>query len=220
MLALLLLLANLQPGMVRIEGGAFRPLYALPGHARAQVATFALDTLPVSAAQYVAFARQQPRHAVAGMRPDARRPATRVSWAAAEAYCRARGARLPTTYEWEYAARADERSRTAGDTQGFRQRVLELAIRTRPATYTLGSGLRNIWGVRDLHGGLNEWTHDYNGHLGEHHGHGGSTTQCASGTVQTGDPGDYAAFMRYSYRTHANAQHGAANTGFRCAMSL
>ena len=217
MIAWLLIVGALQSGMVRVAGGEFTPLFAAPGQPVVRVAAFAMDTVAVSQAQFQAFARKYPQYAVRGMGSSATLPATNVSWKAANAYCRARGARLPTTYEWEYVARADEKRRDATGDASFRQRILELTMKNRGSN-RIGSGLRNVFGIRDLHGGVWEWTHDYNGHLGEHHGHGQSTTQCASGTVQTGDPHDYAAFMRYSFRATADAERGAGNVGFRCAL--
>ena len=220
MLAALLLAAatGLQPGMTRIAGGEFTPLYATPGQPAVRVAGFAIDTIPTTEAQFAAFAQRHTRFSFAGMGRSTTRAATRVSWEAAEAYCRARGARLPTTYEWEYVARADESNRDASRRSSFRKRVLELALRTG-SNAAIGLGFRTVWGVRDLHGVVFEWTHDYNGHLGAHHGHSGSTMMCASGTVQTGDASDYAAFIRYSFRSTADADRGAGNVGFRCAGS-
>ena len=217
MTATLLLLAALQPGMVRIAGGEFKPLYATPGHPVVRVASFALDTLPVSEAQFAAFVAQQPNWKLAapqGARAD--RAVRNVSWRAADAYCRRRGARLPTTYEWEYAARADETRRDASGDVAFRQRALDLVMRSGSVA-RMGKGMRSVWGVRDLHGGVFEWTHDYAGHLEAHHGHGEMMTMCASGTVQTGDAGDYAAFFRYSFRSTADPGIGAGNVSFRCA---
>jgi formylglycine-generating enzyme required for sulfatase activity len=217
MIAWLLLVAGLQTGMVRVAGGEFKPLYATPGQPVVQVTAFAIDTVAVSQAQFTQFARRHPQFAVPGMGNSAALPATKVSWKAANAYCQARGARLPSTYEWEYLARADEKRRNASGDASFRQRILELTMKNKPGN-RIGGGLRNVFGVRDLHGGVWEWTHDYSGHLGAHHGHGQSTTQCASGTVQTGDASDYAAFMRYSFRSTADADRGASNVGFRCAV--
>ena len=217
MFTALLLAAALQPGMVRVAGGEFKPLFATQGQPVARVATFAIDTLPVSEAAFRSFAARHPKYEVRGMGNSAMRAATRVSWAAAEAYCKSRSARLPTTYEWEYLARADEKQRDASTSSAFRQRVLEMTMRTGSSP-RMGRGLRNMWGVRDMHGGVFEWTHDYNGHVRGHHGHGKMTTMCAAGTVQTGDASDYAAFMRYSFRATAAAEQGAGNIGFRCAV--
>jgi sulfatase modifying factor 1 len=217
MFTALLLVAALQPGMVRVAGGEFKPLFATQGQSVARVAAFAIDTLPVSEAAFQGFAARHPQFAVRTMGNSAVRAATHVSWAAAEVYCKARGARLPTTYEWEYLAAADETQRDASASSAFRQRVLELALRTGSAAH-MGRGLRSVWGVRDLHGGVFEWTHDYNGHVRGHHGHGKMTTMCAAGTVQTGDASDYAAFIRYSFRATAAARQGAGNIGFRCAV--
>jgi sulfatase modifying factor 1 len=188
-------------GMVRIEAGTFRPFYSQPGVTTVKIAAFALDSVPVSEKEFFRTATSR-----------ADRPATRVSFVAAEAYCKARGARLPTTNEWEYVALASETSRNASALPSFRQRVLELTMRMRPATFTIGSGMRNVWGVRDIHGGVNEWTHDFG-----HHKHG---ENCAAGTLQTGDGSDYAAFMRYAFRSAATTTTTASNVGFRCASSI
>lgn len=228
---------QVNPGMVRIEAGSFKPLYAQPGETIARVASFAIDTVPVSQRDFVAFATRYSQWTpgkVPALFADrgylentgsaADQPVTRVSWFAAAAYCRARGARLPTTNEWEYAARASERRRDASTDAEFKQLVLELAMRSRPASFRIGSGLRNVWGVRDLHGGVTEWTQDFHTIFGDadsrRTGHADRSITCASGAVTSGDASDYAAFLRYAFRATAEARMTGANVGFRCAASL
>lgn len=205
-------------GMAPIDGGTFKPLYATAGHRAVQVAPFAIDTVAVSESAFAAFIAQHPRWSLGRTLSNPRKPVTGVTWHAAAAYCSARGARLPTTYEWEYVARANETNRNAAATSSFKQRALELAIKARPASFLLGSGLRNVWGVRDLHGGIAEWTADFNATAHAHnHGKHVPSMTCASGTVETGDPSDYAAFMRYSLRRTLDVNTSAGNVGFRCA---
>ena len=206
-------------GMVRIQGGSFRPLYTQTSQPTVRVAPFAIDSVPVSQAQFLAFTRQQPKWSAMAQGADRKRAATNVSLEAAAAFCRARGARLPTTDEWEYVALASEQERNSMARPAFRQRVLELAMRTRGA-HAIGSGLRNVWGVRDIHGGLHEWTSDVH-HFGPHESHGSGhrnhVLSCGSGVAQTGDATDLAAFMRYATRATADTNTGSANIGFRCA---
>ena len=224
---------QLPSGMVRISAGEFRPLRKSEGNS-VRVNAFAVDTVMVSRAAFAEFVRTHPQWAPGSIstsladgdylkeprdKNDGRRPATWVSWHAAQAYCQARGARLPTTAEWEYVARADERERAAADKAGFRQRTLELATSVRPSAFLIGSGLRNVWGVRDLHGGPFEWTQDFSGPATGHHLHKEGAT-CGSGAVDSGDASDYAAFLRAAFRTAATPQTTAGNIGFRCAATL
>ena len=228
--------SRVPPGMARVAGGSFRPLYAQPGERTATVSPFAIDTVPVSSADFLRFTVKQPRWSrsqipalfaddayLSRVIDDATRPVTQVSWFAANAYCRARGARLPTTNEWEYVARASETDRDAASQPGFRQRILELALASAPGKFRLGSGFRNVWGVRDMHGGVMEWTADFLTIFSDADARENSQSQhtmtCSAGAVETGDASDYAAFMRYALRRSIEARNTVANVGFRCAVS-
>ncbi len=194
-------------GMRRIEPGSFHPVYARPGE-RVMVRAFAIDTIAVSERMFTGKPLASRRLA-----------ATRVSAAQAALYCKSRGARLPTMNEWEYVARASESARDGIADAGFKQRVLEWAMKSR--SRVIGNGLRNIFGIRDMHGGVNEWTADYataGSHV-EHHDGQAVRISCASGAAQTGDASDYAAFIRQSTRS-ATRGGGSSVTGFRCAMTL
>lgn len=174
-------------GMVRIEAGTFEPLYAGDGAKQVAVRAFAIDREPMKQ--------------------------TGLSWFEASAACKARGARLPTTNEWEYVARASETERDASKKPAFRQRTLQFAMRANP-------GFRNVWGVT-MHTGINEWTQDWQHVFGHNHaGEHSNGMSCAAGAVTNGDSGDYAAFLRYAFRATAREQTKQANVGFRCAASL
>jgi formylglycine-generating enzyme required for sulfatase activity len=245
MTALALLLTLLVPdsAMVRIGGGSFRPLYAQPGERTVSVAPFLLDARPVTRADFEAFLRLQPRWqrgraprlfvdehylrdwagpADAGTSRDRALPVTDVSWFAARSYCEARGARLPTVAEWEYAARADERERDAAARPSFRQRALELASGRR--IQAVGSGFTNVWGASDLHGNALEWVYDFASVFAGTDSRQTSRLDrgltCASGVTHTGDPGDYAAYLRYALRGTLQARSTTGTLGFRCARSL
>ena len=86
-------------------------------------------------------------------------PVTEVTWAGAAAYCRWRGARLPSEAEWEAAARGKEaRPFPWGEAMPTR----ELAVIGLPSGQTVPVGSRpkgaTPEGLQDLAGSLLEWT--------------------------------------------------------------
>ncbi|HEX2205175.1 MAG TPA: formylglycine-generating enzyme family protein [Longimicrobium sp.] len=250
-LSLLLALALAAPaaaapgaGMARIPGGRYVPLF-LNGRPSVEVDAFALDRLPVTRAEYLAFVRAHPRWRrggapramagpgylaswpgplAAGTAADARRPVTEVSWFAARAYCAWRGKRLPTVHEWELAARASETARDASRDRAFMARLLELYRTPRPVPPPVGSGFRNVYGVGDLHGVVWEWVDDFSSLLvsddsrataGRDH-----PLFCAAGVVGATDPGNYPAFLRYGFRAALEGRATIGSLGFRCAQDL
>jgi sulfatase modifying factor 1 len=232
------------PGMARIPAGRYVPLF-INGRPSVQVDAFALDRHPVTRGEYLAFVRansrwQRGRVARAfagpgylaawpaplsvGTATDARRPVTEVSWFAARAYCEWRGARLPTTDEWEYAALASESSRNASRDRAFIRRLLDLYHTPRPVPPVVGSGFRNAYGVNDLHGVVWEWVLDFNSLLVSDDSRATSGRDhplfCAAGVVGATDPNDYPAFLRYGFRAALEGRTTVGSLGFRCAQDL
>lgn len=232
------------PRMARIPAGRYVPLF-INGRPSVQVDAFALDRHPVTRAEYLAFVRAQPRwqrgrvpRAFAGTgylaswpaalsvgtEVDARRPVTEVSWFAARAFCTWRGARLPTTDEWEYAALASETSRNASRDRAFIARVLQLYRTPRPVPPVVGSGFRNAYGVSDLHGVVWEWVLDFNSVLISDDSRATSGRDhplfCAAGVVGATDPNNYPAFLRYGFRAALEGRTTVGSLGFRCAQEV
>jgi formylglycine-generating enzyme required for sulfatase activity len=232
------------PDMARIPAGRYVPLF-LNGRASVEVAAFKLDRHPVTRAEYLAFVRANPRwqrgrvpaafaergYLAAWPSPlsfggagDARRPVTQVSWFAARAYCAARGARLPTTDEWEFAALASESVRNASRDAAFATRLLQLYRTPRPVPPVVGSGFRNAYGVWDLHGVVWEWVRDFNSLLVSDDSRATSGRDhplfCAAGVVGATDTGNYPAFLRYGFRAALQGRNTVGSLGFRCAQDL
>jgi formylglycine-generating enzyme required for sulfatase activity len=224
---------------VRVPAGAHTPLYGA-GESAAAIAAFTLDRRPVTRAEFAAFLADRPewrRDQVKrifadegylaawpaaddpGNAVDGARPATEVSWFAAQAYCRARGQRLPTVDEWEYAATAAPQGVGA---EAWKSTVLAAANRrARGAPAPVGTGLTGAWGLRDLHGLVQEWTMDFNSVVVSSDSRGTGARDrglyCASSARGAADVGDYAAFLRYAFRASVHGRTTTANLGFRCA---
>ena len=147
-----------------------------------------------------------------------------VSWFAAQAYCEAQGARLPTWHEWEYAAAADETRRDARDDPAWRERIL--AWYSRPSSGPLPrAGLQapNAYGVQDLHGLVWEWIDDFSSLLvsGDNRNQGDADNAkfCGAGALSMDDRENYAVLMRVAMLSSLEARDTTANLGFRCARS-
>jgi sulfatase modifying factor 1 len=242
----LLLLALLgatgrSPVLAPITGGAYTPLYSV-GEKQVTVASFQLSTYPVTNAQYLEFVRSHPNWRRTGVKrifaeadylkhwtgdltfdpKIADSPVVNVSWFAARAYCEAQGGRLPTQDEWEFAARASESSIDATTDKVFRQRILDWYSKPNPKQHpSVGSTFKNVYGVHDMHGLVWEWVDDFNSILltGESRGDNSldRNLYCAAGVSGSTDPGDYAAYMRFAFRSSLKSNYTLGNLGFRCA---
>jgi formylglycine-generating enzyme required for sulfatase activity len=233
--------------MVMVPAGTWSPLFRLPGEPRrSPVAAFWIDSAPVTNERFLEFVRLHPRWRRSlvkrlfaddtylqrwagdlepgpGAPPDA--PVTHVSWFAAKAYCAWRGGRLPTTAEWEYAAAASPTRADGENDPAFVRRVQ--AWYATPAPDQPGAtrrGQPNVFGVHDLHGLGWEWVADFSTAMvtGDARGDSGLDRQlfCGSGAEGAQDRGNFAAFMRYGFRSSLRATYTIHNLGFRCAQSI
>ena len=238
---------SVAPPVVRIEmatipGGTHQRLY---GASRIRIDRFALDRDEVTRADFVSFVRTNPqwrrskvdrrvadKSYLVDWRGDLdagerfERPVTSVSWYAADAYCKARGKRLPTLDEWEFAGAASDVSRNAARQPAFIRRLIAVyAARALRAQQPASTGLRNVYGVRGLHDRAWEWTSNFKPETDAHDDHVGMnghvhTMSCASSAIGAADPGNYPAFMRYAVRSGLERRSTMTTLGFRCAATL
>lgn len=230
---------------VALPGGDFASVVPADGKAAlAHIAPFRLRTEPVTNAEFQAFVATHPqwrRDRVAPVFADSnylahwsgadtlgtgalpQRPITRVSWFAAQAYCESEHARLPTWYEWEYAAAADATRADARNDPAWRERVL--AWYGRPSTTPLPSvgGAPDVHGVRDLNGLVWEWVDDFNALLvgSDSRDQDGADKLkfCGAGALSLQEKENYATLMRVAMLSSLKASDTTINLGFRCARS-
>jgi formylglycine-generating enzyme required for sulfatase activity len=230
-------------GMAVIPQGTYSPLYATKGAERVSVGRFALDKEPVTRGDYLEFVRANPewrrsrisRTAAdngylagwagdlsAGTAADLRRPVTGISRSAAYAYCKAKGKRLPTLNEWEYAAAASETRRDAAHDRKFISKLIGFyTSRSSSRPDAVGKSATNVYGVKDLHELVWEITSDpmTQEHATHTHGARQHHMNCASAAIGAADPSNYPAFMRYAVRSGLNDRTTLRTLGFRCAAA-
>lgn len=232
-----------EPGMALVPTSKYRPLFRGEKDAKEiAVAAFLIERRAVTNGEFLEFVRANPkwqRSQVKRLFADERylahwagdldlgnagaaQPVTHVSWFAAKAYAAAQGMRLPTTAEWEVAGGAGFTNVDGKKDMEFVQAIARWYATPSPDVLPdAGSGRANVFGVRDLHGVIWEWTSDFNSALvtGDARGDTGIERQlfCGSGSLGATDRSDYAAFMRFGMRSSLKASYTVHNLGFRCA---
>lgn len=234
-------------GMVLVPGGEYKPLYAKETKPRTAAAWF-LSVAPVTNAEFLGFVKSHPewqrskvdramadenylRHWAGDLDlgADAAKlgpaPVTHVSWFAARAYCESKGLRLPTQDEWEFAARADATRIDATTDQAFLQKLLEWYAKPHAGGLPAASAAEpNVYGLRGLHGLVWEWVKDFNSTMIVGDSRGDDSLErklfCGSGSLLASDVSNYAAFMRYAFRSSLKGNYCVGSLGFRTARSI
>lgn len=207
-----------------------------------QVAAFALRSEPVTNAQFLAFVSAHPnwrRGSVPPVFADASylshwqsgevlgaaalpdQPVTRVSWFAAQAYCEAEDARLPTWLEWELAAAASDTVADARGDAAWRRTLLDWYARPSSDALAAIGGAPNLYGVRDLHGLVWEWVDDYAAMMVSADSRDQNDPDrlkfCGAAAMSLRDRDNYALLMRIAMLSSLQAADTTRNLGFRCA---
>ena len=233
-------------GMVYIPGGTYIPMYKDGDDKERKVEPFYIDQYPVTNGDYMEFVKANPNwtrsqvkrlfadetylmhwHSDLDFGPDVVKntPVTNVSWFSARAYAKWKGKRLPTIDEWEFVAAAYMCNARGYDNPDYNQIILDWYSKPNPETpASVGTTYKNYWNVYDMHGLVWEWVSDYNSSLitGESRADSSLDRQlfCGSGAVNANDVKDYAAFMRYSFRSSLKGKYAVPNLGFRCCKDI
>ncbi len=169
-----------EPLYVELQGGPFVSALAGPqGRPETpDIAAFDLRAWPVSESEMANFLRHHrrwrrdrvspllasPPYLSAWPQADRapadgakQRSVTEVSWFAARAYCASEHARLPTWFEWEYAAAASRDQQDARMDAAHLQRIL---ARTTGRIATRAQMHTTVQGIHGLYDGLWEWLDD------------------------------------------------------------
>lgn len=231
--------------MATVPGGEFESVLPMPGaQKRMSIERFHIDRTPVTNADFARFIARHPQwrrdrvasvfadeqylshwdSAVAPGAAQAHQPVVRVSWFAASAYCEARGARLPTWYEWEYVAAASATQKDARHDPAWRQQILNWYSRSASgALPQVGQTPANVYGVRDLHGVVWEWIDDLNSMLvsadNREQGDPNRLRFCGEGALTMEQKENYATLMRVAMLSSMRASYTNATMGFRCAAN-
>ena len=220
--------------MANIPGGSYRPLYLKKDTPMISVKPFQIDKTPVTNAEFAQFVKANPKWQRGNVSvkqaesnylkqwdkngpkaADANKPVTNVSWFAAHAYCAAQGKRLPTNDEWEFVGLASELQANGSNEPSYNRTILSWYENGSKGLKNIRQNKPNFYGVYDMHGLIWEWTSDFNssqitsGTLK-------AADFCGSGAVNSSDPSNYAAFLRYGIRTSLQPNFVLHNMGFRC----
>jgi len=231
---------------VQIPGGEFRSVIPeAEGDNLVAVADFMVQEAPVTNAEFLRFVLHQPQwqrgktvslfaddqylsawsgSISLGPEMGPREPVTRVSWFAANDYCKWQDARLPSWYEWEYIAAANDSMADARVLPEWRQDILSWYSQAGgDRVGDVQSSPANYYGVFDTHGLVWEWVDDFNAFMvtGDNREQGGADQLqfCGAGAITMEEKENYAVLMRVAMLSALEAKYTTRNLGFRCARS-
>ncbi len=202
-----------------------------PQHRVTIHSAFRMAAVPVTNAQYAAFDAKK------GEEDRANHPVVHVTWHDAMKFCEwlsstapwARGVRLPTEEEWEYACRAGtETAYWNGDKAADLDRVGWTSESSGHQTHAVGEKPANAWGLYDVHGNvwewtLSPWTSDYSAKKDGFELDPRSVDRAAASgggqrVIRGGGYGNDADYARAACRGNGNPDIGRGNLGFRLLL--
>jgi formylglycine-generating enzyme required for sulfatase activity len=227
--------------MVLVRGGGYKPFYGNDSDF-VKVRPFLLDERPVTNGEFLDFVRLNPswrKSAIkrifadstylrdwpsdlsipAGADPEA--PVCYVSWFAAKAFAQSVHKRLPTLDEWEFVAMSDETAADARSKASYSDHIVTQYMLKDKQYLPVKQSQPNFWGVYNMFDRVWEWTDDFNSVLTTADSRTGQYDDkglfCAASATTATDVLNYAAFMRFGFRTSLKANYTVSNLGFRCA---
>lgn len=186
-----------------------------PAHLQCFDAPFWIDKFEVTNSQFGSI----------GCNTDPNQPRNCVTWFEASAHCEARGARLPTEAEWEYAARSprslefpwgaeyDASKVISGDSPEYVE-LQGAPVGSRP------DGVSWV-GALDMSGNVKEWTssqfkmHPYDATNEDYE----ATDATIPRTVKGGSFLYFGVWLRGAQREESLPEFPAGDLGFRCARA-
>ncbi|MFA6979910.1 MAG: formylglycine-generating enzyme family protein [Ignavibacteriaceae bacterium] len=229
-----------------IPAGSYKPFFSDSSNAKVIVKSFFVDQYPVTNEEFLEFVIKNPRWRKSkvkrifadtnylshwksdlelGENVDPKSPVTNISWFAAKAFASSVGKRLPTISEWEYIGRASATKADGIKDIEYKKTILQwYSIPNKKGLQAVGKSKPNFYHVYDLHGLIWEWVLDFNTALVTGESRGDANLErnlfCGSGAVSSSDFSDYAAFMRFGFRSSLQATYAIHNLGFRCVKDL
>lgn len=230
--------------MVKIKGGQYQPFYG-EDSSLVQVEDFLLDERPVTKREFLEFVKKNPAWKKSKVKAlyadetylkdwpddetlpkgaDPESAVTFVSWFAAKAYAKAAGKRLPTLDEWEFVGMADETAPNAREKDSYSADLINLYNEKFRERNKVKLSKPNYYGVYNMFDLVWEWTDDYNSIMTTSDSRTAEFDDkglfCASAATSTTDALNYAAYMRYAFRSSLKANFTVGNLGFRCAKDI
>lgn len=217
-------------GMIVVPTGDYRVFFKRPsGVESIPVDAFYVDDAPVTKRQYLEFVRDNPQWRRSAVRTlvaepaylrdwddelnpgdDLDAPVTYVSWFGARAYCAKQGRHLPTVAQWE---------RFAGEPLTGDASVDAQPVHAVPFQFAMGRTAADLRGTALKFAAIWEWTEDFNSApalVAEGASPGDKPRFCGDG-LRSNNSVDYAAFLRFSFRSSLRGNYTLKNLGFRCA---
>ncbi len=227
-------------GMVHVPAGLYQPFFKEAEGKPIDVKAFWIDEAPVTNRDYQKFVKAKPEWRKSKAKKifsdfrylqhwksnqtlknsrELKSPVTNVSWFAANAYCRWKEKDLPTVEQWEYAAFDNGRN-----AEKIKEQILAWYSNPNPKVLpVIKGGEKNGFGIYDLHRLIWEWTLDFDSSVMAQESRTSGSKEnnlfCGGASLAARDAGDYAAFMRSSFRTSLKANYCVANLGFRCVRN-